>query len=199
MPDEPSLYSIGSLFMIIFAVIIILLLLLSIVSFVLMGIGLYTMAKKRKLSDKAFWAWIPVGQDYLYGLLAKENGKLMGSSTYRYMHIILPVFDAIRIAIVFISTALILILQNAEISLLFNAFISILALAFSVVYIICFYGLIRGYDVKNNAGLHTFLALFIPLYQSIIIFLFRNRDLVWQMPTDSGDNTIIGNPSAENQ
>lgn len=137
---------------------------LVIVSFIFSSIGLYAMAKKRRQARKVFWAWIPYLRLCLMGLLARDAGIKMGAKSFRRMNILLPIAGVAKDALMLVSI-------NINSVALF--FLSVLA--FSVLYLLCLYGLLKGYDTKNRAGRYILLSIFIPLYSSMIVFALRNK------------------------
>lgn len=185
--SSPDVYS--ALLSMMLALVLILVMMIVALGYIFLGIGLSTMAKNRGLSQKAFWAWIPIGQDYLFGLLARDTSLIFGTKTYRNMQIILPVCCAIHFLIAMLSVAIEFIAIDPFFGLLIELFSSIAALAVSIIFLVCFYGLIKGYDRKNSAGMHTAIAVFVPLYICIIVFAFRNRGFIGLLPT--GNEEIV--------
>lgn len=152
-----------------------LLLVLVIAGYVFSSIGLYAMARKRSQANKAFWAWIPFGRLYLMGLLARDTSVHDGTKTYLSMHILLPVATAAADVVIAVLGMLNVPLAG-----------SLLALVIFILYLVCLYGLLKGYDTKNAAGMHVALSVFIPLYSSILLFVFRNRPFLFDDPGGDG-------------
>jgi hypothetical protein len=170
--DQPMMVALAAGLLIL----LIIVLAIAVASYIFAAVGLYTMAKNRNLADKAFWAWIPYGRLYLMGLLARDTSIHDGTTTYLNMHVLLPVASAV-------SAFFILILNRTGLSFLG----SLIGLAFSIIYLVCLYGLLKGYDDKNAAGTHIALSVFVPMYSSIIIFAFRNRPFLFGETEGSSD------------
>ena len=133
--------------------ILLVLVLVGIVFYILMAIGLFTMAKSEKLENPWF-AFVPFLNLYIWGKLV---GQLrIGSMDIPSPEIVLPVAALISI-----------ILGNIAV------IGPLISLAYLVLVIIAYFSLYKRYS-PNNAILYTVLSIVLPFMGPVFIFMLRN-------------------------
>lgn len=152
---------------------------IAIVSYVLMAIPLYKMAKKT-VPDKAFLAWIPYGNLFLMAYIPASPFSALGGKVY--------IEDRNKVATIFLLYTLVGATALAIINNILS-FIPILGpivalfiyLAFYVVtYIFTFYirrDLLDTFSPGNNTAI-TIIGLFVPLVFIIFLYIRASEDPV---------------------
>lgn len=157
----------SSLFPILFAILVVALitaLIIGIVCYVFTAIGLFTMAKNRKL-DHAWLAWIPIANRYLMGELINDDVSI-SSLHIPYAKIFLPLTP--------FALALIMSILGwiPEIGLVFTILIS---LALSFYQCTALFWLFSIYS-KTHRVLFLVLSIIFPFMGPIFIFVIRNKE-----------------------
>jgi hypothetical protein len=148
---------------------------LKITGYILKSIGLYTMANKRDHKQISFWAWIPVGQDYMFGFLAKDADAVLHTGFLQNMHIILPIAGVIFSLLSFTVSIVSVLFGIPLLGWVFTLILLVLQLLYRGLNAFCLFGLLKCYDTKGTAVLHAVLSVFIPYYASVVIFIYRNK------------------------
>ena len=174
--------------------------------FILQGIGLYTMAKKRGFKKKA-WAFVPFANLIYMGKLAgncnffarkvKRAGlyvmlaqiavtlvtfSLIAAELYLYIACGDPVYEVVGEGIYQTERRywpnLTGFNYGVQVYYDFSGYIiPIFTLIYEVLLIVVMMGLLRQY-VPRNYFILSFLVLFVPLSRFIIIFVVRNRKAI---------------------
>lgn len=133
--------------------IIIIALALAICTYIFLGIGLYKIAKNNNYETQAFYAWIPILNIYLMGVIAGEDGRTgYTGKQLALFYIIVSLFSWIPVL----------------------GFI--LALLGTAAFIVILLDIFDRLD-EENAVILTILSAFIPLAQAIIFYIHRNNTL----------------------
>lgn len=161
-----GLYGVLPVIMSIIAVVLIIALIIGIVCYVFMAIGLYSMAKNRKL-DHAWLAWIPIAQSYVIGSLINDDVSI-GSLHIPYAKIFLPLSTfgiALLIGILGIIPGL-------------GAFLGvIISLAFAFYQCTALFWLFSIYS-KTHRVLFLVLSILFTFLGPIFIFIIRKKEAV---------------------
>lgn len=168
----------------------------SLALFVLMGIGLYSMAKKMELNSP--WiSFIPVVNTFALGRIAQRYVKRDGTASAKFgvILLVLYIIEIILIAVfaVFTVIAVVAIIANASDAVLndttmtlsmFSSFVPVVIsyfvlLAVAIVYeVLYFVALWRIYSIFNNRNstLFTVLSVFFSFLAPIFLFAIRNKE-----------------------
>ncbi|MBK5243456.1 MAG: DUF4190 domain-containing protein [Eubacteriaceae bacterium] len=139
-------------------------LIIGIISYFFMAIGLYTMAKNRKL-DHAWMAWIPIASGYLMGELINDDVSI-STLHIPYAKIFLPLAP---FAFALMMSILGLIPQIGMV------FIILLSLALSVYQFTALFWLFSIYN-KDHRVLFLVLSILFPFMGPIFVFVIRNKE-----------------------
>ncbi len=154
-----SLAALGVFLVIILAVIIFV--------YVLRAIALYTMAKRQNIAN-AWLAWVPIGQEYVYGMVLKE--KITVTST-----LTIPYAQWVLIGLTTLST----MTSKNDILMIIVSIVTI------VVTILAWLRLYKLY-APEKAVLYTVLSVIIPIASPIIMMIIRKNTPVEYDFTDIG-------------
>jgi hypothetical protein len=207
MPDyENVLIGFLGVFIAIFAVAS----LVGLVFYILRGLGLYTLAKRRGIPAPIL-AWIPVLTDYTLGALADNIGEYENRRSYH--RFILPGCQILSsiVGIFMISPFLEMIQAMTEMSMYGDTYfdpytmmgsmstISGLTSLFGILYTIfslmAFYKIMQLYNPRN-ATLYTVLGFFFNFLRGVFLFTVRNAPDPQQQNRDqsNGGYTLPGYP-----
>ncbi len=194
--EEMILRQIIMIYLIVLAVV----LLVGLTSYILKGIGLYTLGKRRGLAN-AWLAFIPYGRMYFQGELCGE--QKIGKGTIKNVglwillgNIALGVVSGL-VLFFFYAVSFMKLLGSQEYyyelgdsPLVLFRFLGAVLVGYFLIIVINLVGggLISGlrslmniriyerYTDRNFAVIHAVAGLFIPLYEAIYLFLIRNRE-----------------------
>lgn len=199
---EHSIYSILLSFLTIYLSLLSVITLLGLVSYILRGIGLYTMGRQRGM-DNAWLAFVPYARTYFQGelcgpvrimnremrspglwlvLLPIANGILTGGLTLlMYLGVFAGAVSSslsnVRGRSAFSAafaggTGVILLLGLVMVLLVSLA----LGAARNALTALINYRIYGSYMTTTHSLLHAVLGLFIPLYTSILLFILRSKE-----------------------
>lgn len=156
------------------------------VPYVLRALGLYQLAKNQQF-ENPWLAWIPIGDSYILGRLAKNSPYV--KRKIPNIHIILPsllgMYVAIYIAfmVYFFSNIPMLpysmsdnLFSYAPFLIFYILFI-LFALLVSAVYYFTLHHVYKSYDPQNNV-LYTVLTIIFRL-SFVFLFVIRNKEMVF--------------------
>lgn len=131
---------------------------LALLCYIFTSLGLYTMAKNKKL-DQSWLAWIPFGNSYILGMLINKTVFFLKNRISK-AQLVLPIFLVVAIV---------------------GSTLPLIGFIISVLYLIYYYAaLYQLYKIysPNHAVLFLILSIVIVLAQPIIIFAIRNRNVL---------------------
>lgn len=144
------------------------------------SIGLYRLAKNQGI-ENAWLAWIPIGNYYIIGTVAKKSNYI--KTKIPRLDMILPICGAVYVALSFVPSIINIFasLAGSYASILSmgisSLVISLLGLCFTAFLVFVYYHIYKLYD-PNNAVLFTVLSVF--GFAFIFIFIIRNKQPVLQ-------------------
>lgn len=157
-------------------------LIMSLISYLIMGAGLYTLAKRRE-QEKPWLAWVPIGNIWLLGDIVDEIKRQLDHKQTRYSSLLpspsiiflsLPLADWL-IGIVFGQAFVQKFSYNAFLAACFS-FALIYSIVVAVYYYIALSRLFLDY-APSMRGLYTVLSILFPtLVPSVLIFIIRNNE-----------------------
>lgn len=175
-----------AVFLIIYLLILFVALAVSIASYVIQSLSLYSIAKRRAIQNP-FLAWIPVGNTWIMGSISDQFQFVRkGKVTKRKMittalHIASILLMALYFVVYFAAFFLPLIFEEdvSEEGVLFAALIALAMFAVSIAASVFQY--IVLYDLycscqPANAVLYLILSILVPISLPILLFLCRNKD-----------------------
>lgn len=177
---------------IIFAVIFLIAAAVGLIMYVLKGIGLFTIAKRRGLKLRGM-AWVPVGSTWLMGSIAdqyvrKAKGRdkrqrvllLIGCIIVWILEIVSLVFTVIAVVDLFSNGGGLADLENLSTPMVSNILVSwatsMVTVAFYVFYYIALSRVYRSCAAGNCAWMLVLSIFFSTIAESIIIFSIRKKD-----------------------
>ncbi len=185
--------------MMIFFIVMLVCVIFALISYILRGIGMYTIAKRQGM-DYAWLAFVPFARTYLHGELAGSirlkhksiqnpgiwllalpflygavssllNGILwfvgFGSITKAFQYAVLP-YGRLELSAGAIMGMVILFVIIAVVSVAYTA----LYKSFEV---LVNHQILERFTSKNMSIVHAVLSTLIPMYESICLFVMRNR------------------------
>lgn len=161
--QSDAFYAILAIIMSVLVIVSIVAIIIGIISYIFMAIGLYTMAKNRKM-EHPWLAWIPIANNYLMGDLINDDVSI-GSLYIPYAKIFLPLSPFIVVLVMFIFGFV------PEVAIFLSVLLS-LALAFYQ-YTALFW-LFSIYSEKHRV-LFLILSVIFPFMAPIFIFVIRNK------------------------
>ena len=163
--------------------------------YLLESISVYKMAKSAEIKNP-WLAFIPVANDWVFGMLAEKYKKKNGTKSARF-GIILPVLEGI-VFIESIALTIFTVISIKEITgyaldavntstemapeqfmslipviILYFALMAV-AIAYAVVFFIALWRVYSSFD-KSNATLYIVLSVIFTISVPIILFIIRNR------------------------
>ena len=201
IPAEDPFTGIGIGIMIFYIIVMLLIGIISLVSYILRGIGLYTIAKHRGYE----YACIPFFRIYL-------QGKLSGDITFKNKTMrdtgiwlaVIPLMYGVVVSVIYgvmcLCGMLAIFSMTMHVSagrILILIILLILALAISLGYKILYktlrvmvnYQIYCNMTSGNMAVAHAVLGALLPLYESICFFVMRNREQSNNNETHDADST----------
>lgn len=167
-------------FILIYGVAMLLAMAISVASYVLHSLGLYTIAQRRGIHNP-WLAWIPVGNLWLLGSISDQYQYLVKGKikTRRRMMLGLGITAVVLCVILMICAVMQVVAGNAAVAVLL-AFISIfglwaLAIALLVYEYMCYYDLYRSCE-KTNGVLYLVLSIVISATLPFLVFACRKKD-----------------------
>ena len=174
---------------------------ISLASYILRGIGLYTIAKHRGY-EYAWLAFIPFFRIYL-------QGKLSGDITFKNKTMrdtgiwlaVIPLMYGVVVSVIYGVMCLCGMLAIFSMTMHVSAgrilILIILTLAISLGYKVLYktlrvmvnYQIYRNMTSGNMAVAHAVLGALLPLYESICFFVMRNREQSNNNETHDADST----------
>lgn len=202
IPAEDPFTGIG--IMIFYIIVMLLIGIISLASYILRGIGLYTIAKHRGY-EYAWLAFIPFFRIYL-------QGKLSGDITFKNKTMrdtgiwlaVIPLMYGVVVSVIYgvmcLCGMLAIFSMTMHVSagrILILIILIILALAISLGYKILYktlrvmvnYQIYCNMTSGNMAVAHAVLGALLPLYESICFFVMRNREQSNNNETHDADST----------
>ncbi len=182
-----------AVFLIVYLVILLLSSGLSIATYVLRSLGVYTIAKRRELKHP-WMAWVPGLESWLMGSISDQYQYVSKGKVKNKRKWLLGL--AIAMAVVYVAFFVLYIVmmvsmvdtgirggdvEQAALSYLFGALgiwavIMGVAIAYSVLYYIALYDLYRSVDPRN-AVMYIVLSILINITMPFFIFFNRKKDL----------------------
>lgn len=172
---------------------------LSLISYILLALGLYAVAKRRGINH-AWLAWIPIGNSWLLGCISDQYRYIARreEKNKRKTLLILEILTAVAcitmivfLVVMFVNlfdsgilemaddpsfAALSGLVSSAGWVILF-AFVTLgLAIATAVVKFMAFYDLFSSCD-PNNKTLYLVLGIFFDILLAIFVYISRKKDL----------------------
>lgn len=167
--------------------------LISILFYVLQGLGLYTLAQRRGIRHP-WLAWIPVGCVWIIGAIAddyhlkaknevKNRRKLLLALSVALLALVVLIWACFAGMIVELLiwgdsaqfTWMELLLAQIIPILLLTLAITVLSIVTTVFQYICLYDIYASCD-PNNASLYLVLGIFVSGLTGIFLFICRNKD-----------------------
>lgn len=207
VPAQNPMSGFGMGILMIYVIAMLLIALISLASYILRGIGLYTIAKKRGLNHPWF-AFVPFMRTYLQGNLGgdvKLKNKTMRDTGIWL--VVIPFMYGVVFSILYVVMCLCGIVTVFSMTIhvgvgriVFLAFLILIFVVISIGYKVLYKTLrvlvnrqiYQSMTSENMAVAHAVIGAFVPLYESICIFALRNREEKVE------DATSDGADSAEN-
>ena len=173
--------------------------LVSIALYVLMSLGLYTLAQRRGIQH-AWLAWVPVGSLWILGAIADDYQlKVMGQVKNRRKALLILWIVLFVLAILLVALAVGMAMGFAldpnitgsdavsSILVVVVAYLALIVLAIvaTVFQYICLYDLYASCDPSNKT-LYLLLSIFVGGLSSIFVFICRNKDQGMYPPAPYG-------------
>lgn len=191
VPAQDSFSGFGMGIFLIYIIATLLVGIISLASYIFRGVGLYTIAKRRGYQH-AWLAFVPFARNYLQGQLSgniKFKNKTM-RDTGIWLAVI-PFMYAFVFSIIYtvmcvcgIITVFSMAIHVGVGRILFLAFLVVLVVVISVGYKVLYktfrvlvnYQIYQNMTSQNMAVAHAVLGALVPLYESICLFVMRNRE-----------------------
>lgn len=191
VPVQDPLSGFGMGILMIYIIAILLVGIISLASYILRGVGLYTIAKRRGYQH-AWLAFVPFMRNYLQGQLSgniqfknktmRDTGIWLAVLPFMYGFVFSIIYTVMCVC--GIITVLSMAIHVGIGRILFLAFLVLLAIAISVGYKVLYktlrvlvnYQIYQNMTSQNMAVAHAVLGAFVPLYESICLFVMRNRE-----------------------
>lgn len=206
--DTPSVHNVGGSIMtgilMIYLIILLVGLVVSVTNYIFRGIGMYHMAKREGM-DYPWLAFVPFARTYLQGELGGtvhlKNKQIKNPGIWL---IVLPFISSIVTGVLYVIMWVVLgfgVFFSSNVSFSFGAVAGLLvivgvSIVFFIVYNAC-YKVLRilvnrqiyeKFTTPGMAVVHAVLGVLLPLYESICLFVMRNR------PYNPGKEPDLGTP-----
>ena len=198
IPAEDPFTEIGMGIMMFYIIVMLLIGIISLTSYILRGIGLYTIAKHRGY-EYAWLAFIPFFRIYL-------QGKLSGDITFKNKTMrdtgiwlaVIPLMYSVVVSVIYGVMCLCGMLAIFSMTMhVILIMLLILALAIGLGYEVLYktlrvmvnYQIYCNMTSGNMAVAHAVLGALLPLYESICFFVMRNREQSNNNETHDADST----------
>lgn len=189
VPAQNSMSGFGMGILMIYVIVMLLIGLVSLASYILRGIGLYTIAKRRGMNHPWF-AFVPFMRTYLQGTLGgdiKFKNKTMRDTGIWL--VVIPFMYGVVFSVLYgvmwlcgIVTVLSMTIHVGVGRTVFLAFLVLILIVISVGYKILYktfrvlvnHQIYQSMTSENMAIAHAVIGALVPLYESICLFAMRN-------------------------
>ena len=154
----------------------------TVITYIFGAIGLYTLAKRRNIANP-FFAYIPIANSYLTGVVADDINRTMNKKskygkTILFLELASFLLPLISLPITIIGTAIVSIYGLAVVSnvigCLITALSSVISVCCAVYLYISYYKIFKEY-VGNSATAYLVISIIFPVTLPFFIFSIRNK------------------------
>ena len=203
--DAAALGGVLGVVLIIYLVIMLFASIYGIISYILTGLGTYTIANRRGIKN-AWLAWIPVGSSWILGRISDQYQQAAkGKNTRRGVLLIVLYFVTLVLSMIYMGISISEMVQmiatdhisqgaNASFgmtSALFSLVMGAASIAYSVLYYFCLYDLYNSCKPENSV-LYLVLTILLGVVTPFLIFSCRKKDLGMPTPQPQYQAPVYG-------